>query len=88
MTKSATIAGVERDSARFLAHGLEVGSGFFLGNLRALVLATGVAKVAERSGLNRESLYKAIATGAQPRFETVAKILAALDLEFTVKPKA
>lgn len=88
MTNTVTISGQERDAAAFLAHGLTIGSGFFLGSLRALVLATGVAKVAERSGLNRESLYKAIALGAQPRFETVAKILAALDLEFTIKPKA
>lgn len=78
----------DRNGARFLSLALDIGHLAFMNDLRELVAATGVAKVAERSGLNRESLYKAIAPGAKPRFETVARILSALDLRFTVQPKA
>lgn len=42
--------------------------------------ARGMTQVAERSGLGRESLYKALAPGANPRFDTVLKIIRALDV--------
>jgi probable addiction module antidote protein len=34
--------------------------------------ARGMAQVAKDAGLGRESLYKALAPGAKPRFETIA----------------
>lgn len=49
--------------------------------LRALgyiAKARGMSEVAERSGLGRESLYKALAPGAKPRFDTVLKVIRAL----------
>lgn len=46
--------------------------------------ARGIAKVAEESGLGRESLYKALAPGAKPRYETVRKLVDALGVKLTV----
>lgn len=46
--------------------------------------ARGIAKVAQDSGLGRESLYKALAPGAKPRYETVRKLMAALGVKLTV----
>lgn len=46
--------------------------------------ARGIAKVAEDSGLGRESLYKALAPGAKPRYETVRKLVDALGVKLTV----
>ena len=49
--------------------------------LRALghiAKAKGMASVAERAGLGRESLYKALSPGAKPRYETVVRVLKAL----------
>jgi probable addiction module antidote protein len=46
--------------------------------------ARGIAKVAQDSGLGRESLYKALAPGAKPRYETVRKLMDALGLKLTV----
>jgi probable addiction module antidote protein len=46
--------------------------------------AKGMAKVARDSGLGRESLYKSLANGAKPRFETVAQILRALNVRLTI----
>ena len=47
----------------------------------------GMAKIAETSGLGRESLYKALDEKAHPRFETVFKVLAALGIQIHLVPK-
>lgn len=44
--------------------------------------AKGMAQVAKDAGLGRESLYKALAPGAKPRFETVVKVARALGVKF------
>ena len=44
--------------------------------------AKGMAQVARESGLGRESLYKALAPGAKPRFDTVLKVARALGVRF------
>ncbi len=48
--------------------------------------AKGMAQVAKDAGLGRESLYKALAPGAKPRFETVIKVARALGVKFTAQP--
>jgi probable addiction module antidote protein len=56
--------------------------------LRALgdvARARGMAKVAKETGLGRESLYKALAHGAKPRFDTVLKVARALGLKLTAQ---
>jgi probable addiction module antidote protein len=49
--------------------------------------ARGIAKVAKDSGLGRESLYKALAPGAKPRFETINAVMKALKvrIEFAAR---
>jgi len=46
----------------------------------------GMAKVADASGLGRESLYKALAPGAKPRFDTVLKVVRALGIKLHAEP--
>ena len=46
--------------------------------------ARGMTMVAKESGLSRESLYKALAPGALPRFDTILKVTRALGLRLTV----
>ncbi|MBT9476367.1 addiction module antidote protein [Polaromonas sp.] len=48
--------------------------------------AKGMAQVAKDAGLGRESLYKALAPGAKPRFDTVMKVARALGVKFTAQP--
>jgi probable addiction module antidote protein len=48
--------------------------------------ARGMGKVAQSAGLGRESLYKALAPKAHPRFETVLKLIRAFGLVLDVKP--
>jgi probable addiction module antidote protein len=54
--------------------------------LRDVARAKGMAQVAKDAGLGRESLYKALAPGAKPRFETVMKVARALGVKFTAQP--
>jgi probable addiction module antidote protein len=48
--------------------------------------AKGMAMIAKESGLGRESLYKALAPGAKPRFETVLKVIRALGVKLHAEP--
>lgn len=48
--------------------------------------AKGMAQVAKDAGLGRESLYKALAPGSKPRFETVMKVAKALGVKFIAEP--
>jgi probable addiction module antidote protein len=48
--------------------------------------ARGMAQVAKDSGLGRESLYKALAPGAKPRFDTVMKVARALGVRLSAHP--
>ncbi len=50
--------------------------------------ARGMAKVAQDAGLNRESLYKALRPGAKPRFETVFRIMNAMNIKMQVSAAA
>lgn len=56
--------------------------------LGTIARARGMTDIAKASGMTREALYKALRAGAQPRYETVAKVLHALGLQLTAKPLA
>ena len=43
--------------------------------------AKGIAEIAQKSGLARESIYKALTDGAKPRFDTIMRIMQALNLK-------
>ena len=47
--------------------------------------ARGMSNLAKDSGLGRESLYKALAPGAKPRFETIAAVMRALNVGIEIK---
>lgn len=55
----------------------------FLVAVRDVARARGMTQLAKDSGLGRESLYKALAPGAKPRFETVMKVVHALGVKLT-----
>ncbi|WP_288255135.1 addiction module antidote protein [uncultured Hydrogenophaga sp.] len=54
--------------------------------LSDIARAKGMAQVAKDAGLGRESLYKALAPGAKPRFDTVLKVARALGVKFSAHP--
>lgn len=48
--------------------------------------ARGMTQLAHDTGLGRESLYKALAPGAKPRYDTVLKLMRALGVELHTTP--
>ena len=60
----------------------------FLAALGDVARARGMARIANDSGLGRESLYKALSPGSHPRFETVNAVLRALGVKFAVVSRA
>ena len=58
----------------------------FLVAVRDVAKARGISTVAANAGLGRESLYKALKPGAQPRFDTVRRLLGALGVKLYVVP--
>lgn len=64
---------IEENDPSELAHALGV-----------VARARGMTQVAQSAGLAREALYKALRPGAQPRFDTVQRVCAALGVKLTV----
>ena len=56
----------------------------FLAAVGNVAKARGMSAIAERSGLGRESLYKALTPGAKPRYDTVLKVLQSLGVKLSV----
>ncbi len=56
----------------------------FLAAVGNVAKARGMSAIAERAGLGCESLYKALAPGAKPRYDTVLKVLQNLGVKLTV----
>ena len=58
----------------------------FLVAISDVAKARGMAQLAKDTGLGRESLYKALAPGAKPRYDTVLKLIRALGVELHAAP--
>ena len=58
----------------------------FLQAIADVAKARGMAQLAKDTGLGRESLYKALAPGAKPRYDTVLKLIRALGVELHMTP--
>jgi probable addiction module antidote protein len=58
----------------------------FLIALQHVAKAHGIAKVARRACLGRESMYKALSGKTNPRLETVNRVLHAVGLKIAVLP--
>jgi len=56
----------------------------FLAAVGHVAKARGMSAIAQSTGLGRESLYKALAPGAKPRYDTVLKVLHSLGMKLTV----
>jgi probable addiction module antidote protein len=70
--------------AEYLNAALEEGDPeIVLAAIADIAKARGMAKMAADAGLGRESLYKALTPGSKPRYETIAKLLKALNIKLT-----
>lgn len=48
----------------------------------------GMTKIAEKTGMSRPSLYKALSTDSKPQFATIMKVLRAIGGQIVVKPNS
>jgi probable addiction module antidote protein len=84
---AARYLGDETAIAEYMATVLETGdTELLLLALGDVARARGMTKLAKETGLGRESLYKALSPGAQPRFDTVVKVARALGVQITAAP--
>jgi probable addiction module antidote protein len=69
----------EETIAEYLTAALEdPNTDMFLLAVKDIARARGMTQLAKDTGLGRESLYKALAPGAQPRYGTIMKVVRAL----------
>ena len=74
------------DIAAYLNLVLEEGDAAELARaLGTIARARGMTEIAKASGLGREALYKALRPDAQPRFDTVARVCAALGVKLVAQ---
>lgn len=72
----------DEDIAEYLNQVLEDGdTDELIRALGVIAKAKGMTQLAKDSGLGRESLYKALAPGAKPRYDTVLKVIKALGIK-------
>lgn len=75
------------DMAAYLEAALEDGDASVIAAvLGDIARSKGMSKIAELTGLGRESLYKSLSEDGNPEFGTVLKVVDALGLKLTAKP--
>ncbi len=75
----------EQDIAIYLQAVLEENDpGELAHALGVVAKARGMSQIAKDAGIGRESLYKALRTGASPRFDTINRVMNALGVKLSV----
>lgn len=59
----------------------------FIQALGTVARARSMKEIAEKTGLNRESLYKALSGDTNPRYETIVKVINAMGLKLAIVPQ-
>jgi probable addiction module antidote protein len=78
----AAILDSDKAVAEYLSQVIEDGdSDEFIRALGHIAKARGMTEIAEKSGLGRESLYKALRPDATPRFDTIRRVCLALGVK-------
>jgi len=77
----------EADIAAYLTLVIEEGDPSELPHaLGVIARSRGMTEIAKDSGLSREALYRALRSNAQPRFDTVSRVCAALGVKLVAQP--
>jgi len=78
----------EQRQIAYITAALETGDADFVRDALGIVArARGMGQVAKTAGLNRENLYKALGETGNPEFATVMRIVHALGLTLTARPR-
>lgn len=68
----------------YLQDAMEEGDKEFIKALETVARAKGMTELSKKTGLSRESLYKTLNGETKPRFESIQKILSALNIKFSL----
>jgi len=72
--------------SEYLTAALEDGDpDLLLAVLGGIAKAEGMSKIAREANLGRESLYKALTPGSKPRFDTILKVIKALNVHLNAQ---
>lgn len=75
----------DEDIKLFLQAAAEDGSAEeFVHALNTVARAKGMTEIAKKAGVTRASLYKSLADGGNPRFDTILKVTRALGCKLVV----
>lgn len=86
---SAAHLKTEEAVAGYLEAVFEIGDPALITHALGIVARSkGMARIAKKSGLGRESLYKSLSKDGRPEFLTVYKVVQALGLKLTVTADA
>jgi probable addiction module antidote protein len=78
----------DEDMARYLELCLEEAgddAAFIAKTLGNIAKAKGMTQLSQKTGLGRESLYKALSGEGNPRFSTILKVMSALGIRLQAK---
>ncbi len=78
----------EEDMAAYLQAALEdADPALVIHALGNIARARGMSQIARKTGLGRESLYKAFSPEGNPEFATVLKVVQALGIKLSAEPR-
>ena len=73
--------------AKYLNHALAMGDAVLVTKaIGDMVRAQGMTRFSQKVGLRRDGLYRSFKGELKPSFDTVLKVLIALDVQIVVKP--
>ena len=79
----------DEEIAAYIEAALEEGDTAFIAYALGVVArAKGMTQVAQDAGLSRESLYKALSLEGNPSFDTIMRVMKALNLELHITQAA
>jgi probable addiction module antidote protein len=79
----------DEEIAAYMEAALEEGDTAFIAYALGVVArAKGMTQVAQDAGLSRESLYKALSLEGNPSFDTILRVMKALNLELHITQAA
>jgi len=74
----------DEDVHYFLQDAVEGSPEEFVHALNTVARAKGMTEIAKKAGVSRASLYKSLADGGKPRFDTISKVIEALGCKLAV----
>jgi probable addiction module antidote protein len=75
--------------AEYLSEAFETADSAFIAHaIGTAARARGMTDIAREAGVSRENLYRSLSGETKPEFDTIIRVLSALGVQLTAKPRA